>query len=319
MLPDAPTFTWSDVGAGAQYTVSVYDLDLRLIVRQGVRYALARRLLDALIPLLGALLLVDLLLLHRHEPLLETLQARWWWYTLVGAALVLARSRRERWLKALDGRFFRERYDAQRLLRNIAEQISRASSFDAVATSLAQQLEQALHPAFVDVLAQRPGEGTFASVAGAPGQPAGDPLPESLTVIGLLSLLGKPLALSLGDTAWVTRQLPAAERKLLMDRGIELLVPITSQTSGRALAALIALGPRRSEEPYSEEDIDLLATIAHALSLLIDRMPGDVSSTGLAECESCGRCFDSACEWCTHDQQRLTPVRGPCRGHSRTA
>ena len=33
----------------------------------------ARRLLDALIPVLGALLLVDLLLLHRHEPLLETL------------------------------------------------------------------------------------------------------------------------------------------------------------------------------------------------------------------------------------------------------
>ena len=190
------------VPASFAYAILRHRLfDLSLIVRQGVRYALARRMLDALIPVLGALLLVDLLLLHRHEPLLETLQARWWWYTLIGGALVIARSRRERWLKSLDRRFFRERYDAQRLLRNIAEQISGASSFDAVAPSLAQQIDQALHPEFVEVLTHVPARGRVrARLRADPRHRAAEPLPASLTVIGLLSVLGKPLALSLGDT-----------------------------------------------------------------------------------------------------------------------
>ena len=305
------------VPASFAYAILRHRLfDLSLIVRQGVRYALARRMLDALIPLLAALLLVDLLLLHRHEPLLDTLQARWWWYTLVGGALVVARSRRERWLKSLDGRFFRERYDAQRLLRNIAEQISEASSFDAVAPSLAQQLDQALHPSFVEVLTFVPEENVFATAANGSAPRAPEPLPSSLTVIGLLSVLGKPLALSLGDTAWVRRQLPAGERELLVRRGIELLVPITGGGS-KIPAALIALGPRRSEEPYNEEDIDLLVTIAHALGLLIGRTPGEPPATGLGECESCGRCFDGARDLCTHDQQRLTALRGPRRLNGR--
>jgi hypothetical protein len=274
-------------------------------------------MLNALIPVLGALLLMDLLLLHRHEPLLETLQARWWWYTLIGGAFVIARSRRERWLKSLDSRFFRERYDAQRLLRNIAEQISGASSFDAVAPSLAQQLDQALHPAFVEVLTLLPRGDVFATVASGSTARVAEALPASLTVIGLLSVLGKPLALSLGDTAWVTRQLPAGERELLVQRGIELLVPITSGGSGKSPAALIALGPRRSEEPYNEEDIDLLVTIAHALGLLLARAPGEQPATGLGECESCGRCFDDAGELCTHDQERLTALRGPRRLNGR--
>jgi eukaryotic-like serine/threonine-protein kinase len=306
------------VPASFAYAILRHRLfDLSLIVRQGVRYALARRMLNALIPVLGALLLMDLLLLHRHEPLLETLQARWWWYTLIGGAFVIARSRRERWLKSLDSRFFRERYDAQRLLRNIAEQISGASSFDAVAPSLAQQLDQALHPAFVEVLTLLPRGDVFATVASGSTARVAEPLPASLTVIGLLSVLGKPLALSLGDTAWVTRQLPAGERELLVQRGIELLVPITSGGSGKSPAALIALGPRRSEEPYNEEDIDLLVTIAHALGLLLARAPGEQPATGLGECESCGRCFDDAGELCTHDQERLTALRGPRRLNGR--
>ena len=281
------------VPASFAYAILRHRLfDLSLIVRQGVRYALARRLFAALIPALGALLLADVLL-HRSEPLLAGLQSRWWWYTLVGAALIVARSRRERWLKSLDRRFFRERYDAQRLLKNIAEQISRASSFDAIAPLVVTQIDEALHPEFVDVLKHTPGETVFTPVTGGTPAHVSEPLPSSFTVIGLLSVLGQPLALSLGDTAWVRHQLPVEERALLTTRGIELLVPIVSQVSGGRPVALLVLGPRRSEEPYNQEDLDLLGTIAHALGLLIDRPSTDAAPASLAECESCGRCFDS--------------------------
>ena len=44
--------------------------DMWLIVRQGLRYALARHSLDVLIPLLGALLVFDALV-HRDQPLVS--------------------------------------------------------------------------------------------------------------------------------------------------------------------------------------------------------------------------------------------------------
>ena len=56
------------VPASFAYAILRHRLfDLRLIVRQGVRYALARRLLDALIPAVTAMLLMQVVL-HRDEP-----------------------------------------------------------------------------------------------------------------------------------------------------------------------------------------------------------------------------------------------------------
>ncbi len=152
------------VPASFAYAILRHRLfDLRLIVRQGVRYALARRLLDALIPMVAALLVAEMVL-HRNEPLARMLQSRWWWYTIVVAALLMIRDRRESWLNALDRRFFRERYDADRLLKNIVSQISRAPSVEAIVPSMVQQIDEALHPAFVEVLRQAPGDASFTSV-----------------------------------------------------------------------------------------------------------------------------------------------------------
>jgi len=282
--------------------------DVSLIVRQGLRYALARRFVDALMPALGALLVIEILL-HRTEPLLSILQSRWWWFTVVGAALLVARSRHEDWLKSLDRHFFRERYDAQRLLTGIADQISRASSFEPIASSVLQQIDEALHPEFVTVLRHLPAEAMFSVVPhGSAAERSSPPLPASLAVIGVLSVLRKPLALALGDTAWVRHQLPLAERALLVEHGIELLVPISSERTDEMPLGLLVLGPRRSEEPYNQEDLDLLVTIAHAVGMLLER--SSASERTLAECESCGQCFDSGTAVCTQDQQPLTRTRG---------
>jgi serine/threonine-protein kinase len=133
-------------------------------------------------------------------------------------------------------------------------------------------------------------------------------LPSSLKVIGVLSVLRKPLALSLGDTAWVRHQLPLEERRMLLDRGIELLVPISGRSSDELPHGLVVLGPRRSEEPYNQEDMDLLSTIAHAVGVLLERSGEEVD--GLAECELCGRCYDGLTAACAADAQPLTKLPG---------
>jgi len=292
------------VPASFAYAILRHRLfDIGLIVRQGLRYALARRFVDALVPMLGALLFVDVII-HRAQPLAAMLQARWWWFMLIGAALFVVRARREQWLGSVDRRFFRDRYDAQRLLRSIADQITRASNIDAIVPSVMQQIDEALHPEFVSVLRHVPADATFCAISTASSrdQPWSN-LPASLAVIGVLSVLRKPLALSLGHTAWVRHQLPLDERALLLAHGIELLVPISGDLPGETPQALLVLGPRRSEEPYSQEDLDLLVTIAQAVGALLER--SSLDRQALAECESCGRCFESAVERCSDDGQPL--------------
>jgi tRNA A-37 threonylcarbamoyl transferase component Bud32 len=294
------------VPASFAYAILRHRLfDLRVIVRQGVRYALARRLLDALLPAVTVLLVAELLW-HGDQPLVEMVRSRWWWYVLVVGALVLIRDRREAWLTALDRRFFRERYDAERLLENVVNQISRAPRFESIAPSVVQQIDEALHPTFVEILRHDPETGWFAPVTGAVTSAL--TLSPAMTAVGVLSALRKPLALSLGDTAWVRHQLPAEERAMLSGRGIELLVPVfTGEVGGRPVALLV-LGPRRSEEPYDADDLHLLASVAASLGHLLERFWTDTD--GLAECDQCGRCFDGGTEVCAVDGSSLSSVRG---------
>ena len=297
------------VPASFAYAILRHRLfDLGVVVRLGLRYALARRFVDALIPALGMVLLIDVIV-HRAQPLITMVELRWWWFSLIGVALLVVRSRREEWLRRVDRRFFRERYDAQRLLRSIAEQIMRASNFEAILPSLMQQIDEALHPQFVTVLRYAATEGTFCAVSpSSAGDQRGGALPASLAVIGVLSVLRKPLALSLGDTAWLRHQLPLDERALLLEHGIELLVPISGARGGGPPVGLVVLGPRRSEEPYDPEDLDLLATIAEAVGALLDRSSPE--GRALAECEECGRCFDAGPERCAEDGHALVVSPG---------
>jgi serine/threonine-protein kinase len=62
-------------------------------------------------------------------------------------------------------------------------------------------------------------------------------------------------------------------------------VPIV--TAPDRMDMLLALGPRRSEEPYSTEDLDLLATIADSLALALTRARSHARAAALDFTEQC--------------------------------
>ena len=127
--------------------------DVQVILRRGLQYALARGVLLTVVPGLGILLLADLLL-HGQQPLLEILRVRGWIYVVLGGLAATAFFKRQNWLEALDRRFFRERYDAQLLLREVVEEVREARSFGQVAAQVVTRIEGALHAEFVDLLAR---------------------------------------------------------------------------------------------------------------------------------------------------------------------
>ena len=300
--------------------------DAGMVIRQGVQYALARRVLFSLMPGLAVLLAFDLLL-HSDLSVGEVLEARGWIYGGIAVVAALARIRRGVWLEKLDHHFFRERYDAQRLLHDVAHRSREALDLSDIASHVVSSIEQALHPTCVAILMRTPGSANFDVVASVGCDHLG-PLPAASTVVGLLRLLKKPINLDPDEGGRLTQDLPEAEHALLARGPIELLVPIamtTADSHGRE--ALIALGPRRSEEPFSLEDHDLLSAVADSLAMVLDRAtPGShlmtpprviaISTTATAharECPTCGSCFDHDVDRCPSDATATTLLPLPRR------
>ena len=220
--------------------------DLRLIVRQGLRYALARRLLDALIPALGGVLLVRRARAPRPSRSLTMVRltlvvvSRW-----SGRRCSLVRSRREDWLSGLDRRFFRERYDAQRLLEEHrrADQPRLELRGDRAVRDAADRRSAASRIRRRPPAARR----AIGSSRRAPAparrirRRAARPRSRSLACSRCCASRSR----SRSATPRGSRhQLPATERALLVGHGIELLVPISDGAgrppSGRAAGARAA-------------------------------------------------------------------------------
>jgi len=277
-----------------------------VMIRQGLRYALARRFLVSIAPAAGALLLADLLL-HGSQPLIEILEARGWAYAALAGVALFAQSRRERWLESLDRRFFRESYDAKRLLIEVAEMVRQATALEQVAPRVVARIEAALHPGFASLMVRGNAEPDYRSIAAAPAGHAPPPLPAGSKLASLLRVLGKPIELTL-TSGWLREQLPAQDADFIRRAHIDLLVPVATGASGKE--AILAMGAKRSEEPYTDEDRDLLAAIAASLAVLADRpTPGGAvvsEANSFCECPSCGACYDSAVENCAKEGASLT-------------
>ena len=281
--------------------------DVSVIVRQGVQYALARGVLLTAVPALGLFLLADLLL-HGQQPLLEILRARGWVYVVLAGLAVLAYMKRQSWLEALDRRFFRERYDAQRLLREVVEEVREARTFERIAPRAVARIETALHPEFAALLVREPQERNYRTLAIAPAVHILPVLVADSKLMSLVRLLGKPLEMPQTGSSWLGQQLPNEETEFLRRARIELLVPIVTATD--RTEALLAVGPKRSEEPYASEDRDLLVAVAASLALLLEKPSGTEAqrSNIFEECPQCGTCYDSGATQCTQEGAHLVPV-----------
>lgn len=280
--------------------------DVRVLIRQGVRYALARRFLASVVPALAIVLSVDAVW-HHDQTLSGFLARRGWAYVAATALLLVARAGRRQWLHRLDRHFFREQYDAQQILRAVAEDIRRIGDFERVAPRVVAQIEAALHPEFAALLIRAPHEIVYRVLVATPAGLSPPPLRVDTTLVALLRILDKPLDVSVGGAAWLEQQLPDEELRFLQQSGIDLLVPIVSRADQSE--SVLALGVKRSEEPYSRQDIDLLAVVAANLALLLERpLPAAPPIDTFEQCPACGTCHDSGAARCAQDGVALVPV-----------
>jgi hypothetical protein len=311
-LAMAGTFLFLAVPFSFAYAILRHRLfDIRVIIRQGLRYALARRALLALIPALSVVLAIDLLA-HGDKPVTHILQNRLWvYFTAAGVALV-ARTHRESWLEALDRRFFRDRYNAQRLLRQVAQDVRQSTSLALVGPTVVWRIEQALHSTLVALLVRDDDEGSYRVAAASPPGIAAQSWAAENKILALARLLGKPLDIAGSKLGWLERTMPVDDIRCVQAAGVELIVPVRSEPGS---AVFFVLGPKRSEEPYTDDDGELLMAIAENVAM---RLPAvDVADdsrradAGFEECPVCGCCYDAGTGRCRTEGAALVAVTAP--------
>ena len=303
---------------GLVYAVGVERvLGPRVVLRRSLQYALASRTLTA-VAILPALALVLWLVSDREMKVRDVATSV---YVVLIPASVVAFRYRNRARQWLDQRFFREEYDARKILLSLASRVRFETDPADLASLVVTEIDEALHPETTAILVSGIDEGRLTPVTVLHGSVESLPLEGGL--VAMLRWSDEPLEVFLDDPRSPARRLPAEEQEWLECTNASLLVPIVAQD--RTLVAVIALGEKRSEEAYSAEDRQLLASIAAQMGLGFDvarlRQGPDRSGSSagttrilspasrpLMECPRCGRCEESGTALCPADGTPLQAV-----------
>lgn len=294
-------------------------LEVRVLLRRALQYGLARGLVAVFVAApfgwLGWYLYR-----RRHDALVDLGSGPSGLAAVACLAAGIAAIRlRGRAVAALDRAFFRERYDARRMLVDLAERARAARSPLELAQRLGAGIEEALHPESIAVLVADPRRGALLPALGGLR-----PLDATSELAFHLAQRSGPVDVDLERPGSPLGSLPEADRQWLADSGANLLVPFPS-VEGESLG-MIALGPRRSGQGFSQEDRELLgaiaATVAPALENQLLRASGGASlrqelagpgtEAWLAhECPGCWIVLPPDAERCERCQGPLQPVPVP--------
>jgi hypothetical protein len=246
-------------------------LDVRLVVRRALQYALARSVARAAVAV--PLVVAPFALYRNRDAQVGQLLAAPGGALLVGTLAFGALALRfgAPLLDAVDRRFFREQYDAQRILGQLVERCRGAATAAELCAVLEGEVDRALHLERARVLLLDPAAQHFAARApGAP--PAGDvrPLPAGSALAALLAAAGPALAVDLEQPSPALAALPDDDRHWLADADARLLLPL--RDPGRRVVGVVALGAKRSELPLSADDRALLAAAAAAAEMALSHL-----------------------------------------------
>jgi hypothetical protein len=295
------------------YAVLVqHALDVRLVVRKAVQYALARytAIAAAVAPLV---ILIILLFTHRHQSLAGLVSGPVG--LLLAAVAVLGFAMlgfRRRILAWIDRRFFREHYDAAQTLHALVDGSRNIAGVAQLEELLLREIDRAFHLESGALLVRAPGADRLVSPSARCR-----PLAADSDLARLLAAAGGPLPVRLAEPDSVTGSLPSGDRQWLADGGVRLLLPLVHDSG--ELSAILALGAKRSELPYTREDRLLLATVASSAGAALEDRIGAAPLAGgtadddrvAAECERCGAVRPGDQRQCPECDARMIPCKAP--------
>jgi sigma-B regulation protein RsbU (phosphoserine phosphatase) len=298
------------------YTVIVQRaLDLRIILRQGTRYAFARGTLWVLQAIVFVFLGFRLFhFAHTSGRAAQLISPIVFVVVVLFLRLRIARPLSQ-WI---DRRFFREAYSVEQVLMELSEQARTFTETEALLRTVTERIGQTLHVKRISFLLR---QGNLFRLRYAHGIPdAGDIfLADNSSTVRSLTIDRSPKRVYRErPDPWLALAAPA-EVSILDRLDAELLLPLQGRAS---LNGVMVLGPKLSEEPYSRSDRQLLSSVSLQTGLAIE---SNTLVHNLAQ-ESAGRQrINREIEIAREVQERLLPQIYPVvpgvefAGFSRTA
>jgi phosphoserine phosphatase RsbU/P len=240
-------------------------MDVRVLLRTGSRYALAKASLWVLQIVLLAVIGFRLFLpmIERRQP-----QASDVWAAVIFLGLILAlrfgvSNRLQQWL---DRRFFREAYNAEVMLNELSDEVRRFTETQPLLETVAKRICETLHIRQIAMLLRR-GDVFYVEEAVGVAADGTLTLPAQASSIRYLANSSEPARLYREDPdAWYLMA-GTAERRALDVLNAELLLPLPGRNR---LMGIMALGPKRSEAAWSRTDLQVLTTVARQTGLALE-------------------------------------------------
>ncbi|MDX2032953.1 MAG: SpoIIE family protein phosphatase [Blastocatellia bacterium] len=269
-------FTLSLVPIGFVYAIVRHKvIPVRLIIRRGVRYLLVSRgavLLEALAVTLVVTVLLTVVF-SRLRPsgfVIGIVSAM----AGIGAWRVSKRLHEKYLAPLIDRRFFRQSYDSQQILADLAESMRTTTDLATLMERVAMKVQSALQTERVTVLLWDEASGDYLGGASceyraeegrAVVRERAFRLPHFAESIAALRESGHPLDI---EDAARDRQGPhPIEAAVLAEMNAVLLLPLMGK---EGMPGILALGPRLGDVSYSGEDKRLLMSVAGPTTLAIE-------------------------------------------------
>jgi sigma-B regulation protein RsbU (phosphoserine phosphatase) len=239
-------------------------MEIRVVLRQSVQYALARRSLWALRAILGALIIWWAVSLTGREQLnlFETILVG----SIAAAAVIATTHLSERAAVWIDRRFFREAYNSEQSLSELGNEVRTMVEERTVLETVARRVSQSLHVPRVAILTQSNGHFAPAYAVGWESAPE-LALPAASATVEHLQQTREPAPVYFDDSSSWIQRLQENERRSLDALDSRLLVPLAVKDR---LLGFISLGEKRSEAPYSRTDVRLLQSVATQVALALE-------------------------------------------------
>ncbi len=273
--PNAPGHVWLAYLGSALFLLAPLTLayvilvqramDVRILIRQGTRYALAKT--SVWIILVGLMTLVSYNLLMSLLAHQQGAQSKLWQAALFLLLLFLLglgfRKDSTNWL---DRKFFREAYDSELVLSQLSDEVRRYTESGPLLQTVSRCVAETLHVSRIVMLLRTGAEFTLAQSVGAfPPEPGALALTSS--TIRRLNNSSQPAQLyRQSPDAWYLLA-GIAERQTLDRLGAELLLPLPGRDR---LMGIMALGPKQSEAAYSKSDLHLLQLLANQTGMALE-------------------------------------------------
>jgi class 3 adenylate cyclase len=244
----------------AYATVRYRLFDASVVIRRSVVYTALAGVITAAYAL--AIAAANVVLAHA-----DLARSPWFSAAFMFAVAVAFNPLRRRMQAAVDRTFFRDRYDYARTIQSVARSMTGLLDLDEITRRVTDTIDATMHVAHPRLVT---------------GAPAG-------SFAGILDLAQGALSRYqvAADPSFAT-QVPAALESFRREQ-VEIIVPLRFQDR---LHGVLLLGPKRSEAPYTAEDLALLETLA------------DQTAVAVANAEAHRRVVDYA-----HELERSLMIR----------